>query len=176
MANFEKYLPFLIQWEGSAYENVPGDAGGPTKYGITLQDWKTYGYDKNHDGLINAEDVKLISLEDAKPLIKGEYWDVLKADDIKSQSVAEAIVDFGYNAGRSNVARKVQKILNISKPDGIFGPITIAKINQTDSKTLFESIKQVRTQYYLDIVNDKPSQQKFLKGWLNRVNSLGFVS
>src|SRR6478735_11274468 len=31
---FDEYFDWLVPWEGAAYENVPGDPGGPTKYGI----------------------------------------------------------------------------------------------------------------------------------------------
>ena len=30
MADFKKYFPTLVKWEGSSFEIVPGDAGGPT--------------------------------------------------------------------------------------------------------------------------------------------------
>jgi len=174
MANFKPYFDnFLIPWEGDKYENVPGDAGGPTKYGITLKDWQQYGYDINHDGLINATDVSLISYDDALKLCKEEYWDIFRADTIKNQSVANAIVDFAYNCGRG-MGKKIQTIIG-ANPDGAFGPITISKINNyPNQRELFEKIQEVRKNRYLDIVKANPSQNKFLKGWMNRTNSLKY--
>ena len=61
MADFKKYFPQILDFEGRVYENVEGDAGGPTKYGIILSEWKTKGYDKNHDGKIDENDLKLIT-------------------------------------------------------------------------------------------------------------------
>ena len=177
MANFKEYLDgFLIEWEGAVYENVPGDSGGPTKYGITLEDWQHYGHDKDGNKIVNAADVALIDYNDASILIKAKYWDVFKADDIHSQSIAESIVDFGYNCG-VGIGKKIQTILEIPNPDGVFGPITVGKINaHPNSQELFTKIKNRRIDYYMSIVNNKPSQQKFLKGWLNRVNALKYKS
>ena len=31
---FLKFIPFIFKWEGEYYENVSGDPGGPTHYGI----------------------------------------------------------------------------------------------------------------------------------------------
>lgn len=31
---FKAFMPFIIEWEGSVFENDPDDPGGATKYGI----------------------------------------------------------------------------------------------------------------------------------------------
>jgi len=31
---FLNFMPFILKWEGETYENVQGDPGGPTHYGI----------------------------------------------------------------------------------------------------------------------------------------------
>ena len=168
MASIDLYFPKMIKFEGG-YCDVPGDSGGPTKYGVTLSEWRSHGYDKDNDGDIDSIDVKNLSLEDAKMILKVSSWDLCSADNIKSQSVAEIMVDWTYNSGSWGI-RIPQRILRL-KEDGIVGIKTITAINTMDPQTLFTSIKQARIKFYNDIVINHPDQKKFLKGWMNRINS-----
>lgn len=173
MADFKKYFPTLVKWEGAAFENVPGDNGGPTKYGVILSEWKERGYDKDGDGDVDVDDLKLITSDDAFKIAKSHYWDKLKCDDITNQSIAEMFADFAYNCGVVLAAKKIQKILLLTE-DGNIGPLTIAKINSVNQEDLFNKFKQIRINYYIAIVNYNPKQQIFLKGWMNRTNSFIF--
>ncbi len=173
MANFKLYWPKLVQWEGSAYENVPGDNGGPTKYGVILSEWIAQGYDKNKDGKVNVEDLKLISESDASGIAKTHYWDKLSADKINNQSIAEFLVDYAYNCGVGTAAKALQSALGVTI-DGIVGLKTIAALNTASQGSVFSALKKNRLNYYLSIVERHPDQMKFLKGWQNRTNSFTF--
>jgi lysozyme family protein len=172
MANFNEFLPFLKRWEGfGKYTDRPNDAGGPTKNGITWKTWVKFGYDKNGDGIVDAKDVPYISEEDALKIYRREFWDIQKADQIKSQEVAQAIADFGINSGPGRAAMYVQRILGL-EDDGIIGPITLKAINTTDAKALFDKLKLARTEYVENLAKIRPSDQENLGGWLNRINAL----
>lgn len=175
MADFSKYFPTLIKWEGTSFDIVPGDAGGPTKYGVILSEWKYKGWDKDGDKDIDVDDLKLITMADASIIAKTHYWDKLKADNIKNQSVAEFLVDFAYNCGVGTAAKKIQEVLGVNA-DGVIGNITLGAINNANQEDLFNNLKTKRRNYYLAIVARKPSQIKFLKGWLRRNDSFKFVS
>lgn len=172
MADFNLYFPKLLKYEGG-YVNDPNDHGGPTKYGITLADWIQYGKDLNGDGKIDANDVKLITVNEARTIAKGEFWDRCLADTIINQSIAEVIVDWCYTSGIKNVTRRVQIILDVLD-DGIMGPVTIYNINKAVQGVLFNLIQSARARFYNAIVVNNPSQKKFLKGWLIRNDSFIF--
>jgi lysozyme family protein len=173
MANFTKYFPTLVEWEGAEYEDVDGDSGGPTKYGVILSEWVKLGYDKDGDGDIDKFDLMKINSADAIKIAKTHYWDEFKGDQILNQSIAEFIVDTAYNCGVPFTIRMVQKCAN-TDVDGNFGNGSLKAINTSPQSILFSSLKQARIQRYLDIVAKYPKNQKFLKGWMNRTNSFSF--
>jgi lysozyme family protein len=160
-------MPHILRWEGG-FVYDPIDAGGATMKGVTLATFRRfYG--------VGATVEQLKAITDAQWLhiFKVGYWDMCRADDIRNQSVAGAIVDWAYNSGPATAAKKVQVIVGVSA-DGVIGPLTIAAINAADPRQLFNAIKASRIRFIEDIVRDKPSQAKFLKGWKNRINSLTF--
>ena len=54
--------------------------------------------------------------------------------------------------------------------DGIIGSTTLQYTNRTDRVIdLGKELIQQRNNFYRNIVKNKPSQKKFLNGWLNRV-------
>jgi len=82
------------------------------------------------------------------------------------------LVDWCYNSGGIAI-RKLQMILSVTD-DGIVGPKTLKILNAMNQRVLFDKIWATRYKFYHDIVAKKPSQQKFLKGWLNRLNDYRF--
>lgn len=177
MANFNLYFPIEVNLEGSTYEDVPGDSGGCTKYGLTLDDIKEYHVDLNHDGIFDCKDVLSIDRATAALMLKKLYWDYFKADSIPSQSLAEFIVDSGLNQGRILIVKYVQSIIGVES-DGIYGPNTlktlIDHINIDSAKDEFDALYQKRLDRYNSIVAAKPSQAKFINGWKNRLNAIKY--
>jgi len=177
MAKFDLYFPKEIKFEGSEYENVPGDNGGCTRWGLTLDDLKEYKLDTDHNGIFDCNDVKNLTREQAYKVLKKLYWDYFKADDIPHQALAEFIVDAGLNQGRVLIVKYLQNLLGVTV-DGHFGPISfkilLDRIKIDSGKGLFNELYQKRFDRYKAIVVNNPSQNKFFKGWINRLNGIKY--
>jgi len=171
MANIELLAPSIVKWESDKYVNDPLDKGGPTKYGITLATWKSVGVDKDGDGDIDANDVKLLTKGDFSRVLR-QYWDRWQADKIFNQSIADILVDWVWGSGKWGIVIP-QRLLGLNA-DGVVGPKTIAAVNAQDPKKFFDQIFAARVKFINDIVANNPSQKKFIKGWMNRLNDFKY--
>lgn len=173
MADSSKLIPFILSWETDKYTNNKYDKGGHTKLGITLATWRKVGYDKNGDGKINEQDVKLLTRTDFERVFKKNYWDACKADLINDQNIANMLVDFAYNSGVNRAIKYLQSIVG-GKADGIVGQQTLANINnyRLGQRTLFDELKKARENYLRRIAVG--SQKANLKGWLRRVSYITY--
>lgn len=175
-SKIEKLAPIVAKWEGG-FVNDPLDKGGATNMGVTVGAWKLLGYDKNGDGIINNADMKLLSKDDFKFVLR-KYWDKWQADKIKNQSIANILVDWYWGSGKWGIVIP-QRLLGFSKEDcdGIVGEQTLKILNaeiEKDAEALFDKIFAARVKFLDDIVKNNPSQKRFIKGWKNRLNDFKF--
>lgn len=173
MAEFEPFFPHILRWEGG-YADYKEDPGGCTKYGITIHTWKTFGYDKNGDGIITCEDVKRITEKDAEAIYERQFWYANNMHLVENQKLAELICDWCINSGAGVAIVRVQRILNELgeklATDGVCGILTIIAINR-HAKELYRRLWKAREIFYYDITKRNPAFRIFLQGWLNRLNS-----
>ena len=169
MSEIKKLAPWILKWEGN-FVNDPLDKGGATNKGVTIAVWKAQGYDKDGDGDIDVADLKLISVEDATMIMKKNYWDRWKADQIKNQAIANTLVDWVWGSGAWGI-KIPQRILGV-KDDGIVGIKTLEALNKQNPKEFLEKLYLARFNFLDGIVASNPSQKRFIKGWKNRMNDL----
>ena len=173
MAKVELLAPFILRWEGGFVDD-PDDLGGATNMGVTISTWRQIGYDKDGDGDIDVCDLKLLTRDDViNRVLKPHYWDRWKADSIKNQSVANILVDWVWGSGLHGI-KIPQQVLGV-KADSIVGPLTLKALNDyPDQEELFLKIKAARIAFIEDICLKRPQNNKFKKGWLNRLNDIKY--
>lgn len=174
MATFTTFSPFLSSWEGG-YTNNRNDRGGETYRGVTTATWAAYCA---LHGITSP--LKKMTQTQWADLMKTGYWDVVRASDLRSQSVANCVADFAVNAGAQRAARTLQRAINEANHnealalDSRIGPKTIAAANALSPSTLYWTFRDLRTAYYRNLAAKNPKQATFLKGWLRRVEACGF--
>lgn len=172
MANVNKLAPWILKWEGG-WVNDPDDLGGATNKGVTLSTYMQYCRKKGYP-VPTVERLKNLSDREWTEILKTMYWDRWKADQIESQSVANILVDWVWASGNYGI-KIPQKLLGVTV-DGIVGPKTIDAVNTRNPRELFDMIKIARFDFIEDICRKRPVNNKFKRGWMNRINDLRFES
>lgn len=165
---FQRWMRFILNWECEFWadgrtirtENVPGDGGGLTFAGIDKRSHPDFDYDEPR-----AADVARIYF--------GQYWEPSRAEAL-GFPVGEVVANFSVNMGLRASAKLLQTAVNqlpgkgATVVDGRIGPQTIEAASTEDPERLADLIEDEADERYRDIVRARPSQRKFLRGWLNR--------
>ncbi len=166
MADFDRAIEKLLKNEGG-YSNDSDDKGGATNYGLTIPFLKDFGYS------YDSEKIKGISKEFAITIYK-QLWKKSKSDEIRNNRLASYYFDCVVNHGQTQAVKFLQRaLLACGKDiddDGKIGAVTISKANSVEIEQLsiWCCMKAIRADF-MRMLSKKEGQEKFLKGWLNRV-------
>jgi lysozyme family protein len=171
---FQQSLPFILAREGG-YVNDPDDAGGETYKGISRVSnpnwigWKRIDFFKtsqNFPAVLDTDDELSTAISD---LYFSNYWLKIKADTINNGLLQLHMFDVAVNSGPIASIIMLQQAIGC-KDDGLFGNKTLAALNNTQNQKQFvERYVELRREKYALIVKKRPTQLKYLKGWLNRI-------
>lgn len=189
MANVEKIVPFIIQFEAgvnpagltgeklfekarkTGYANDPDDLGGATMVGVTIATYTEYCRRKGYPRP-TVERLRAMTYTQWLDILKTMFWDRWRADEIKNQSVAEILVDWVWASGKYGITIP-QQTLGVTV-DGVVGPKTIASVNAQPPATFFARIAAERKAFIERICKSRPINNKYKKGWLRRLNAITF--
>lgn len=192
MADFEIAYGETAIYEGG-YVNDPVDKGGETHLGIARKfngDWEGWpiidkiktDHPDDFKSRINANE-KLAQL--AKELFREKYWTPIRGDEIPNQHIANKVFDTGVNMGVKRSVLFLQQGLNLLNRnqrnygdieiDGKFGNATLQAIKQflklekDKPDYLLKLLNLQQAAHYVDIMKRDSTQERFARGWLNRV-------
>lgn len=156
-SSYDEALSRVLSHEGG-YTNDPRDPGGPTNFGITLEDYRRYIKPN-----ATARDVHDMLVGDAKTIYRKHYWDPIRGDDLPA-GVDYAVFDYGVNSGIARAAKVLQRLVGV-RADGEIGEETIAAAKAADPKTLIKKISDERFAYLRGL----STWDRFGTGWSRRV-------
>ena len=176
MAELKKLIPFILKWEGglsndavdTASRNIcptpyKGKKGYHTNKGITYATWTSmYG---------RGNDIRFLEMSNAdwEAVIRKLYWDRWQGDKITGQAAANTLVDWVWGSGAHGI-KMPQRMLGVTA-DGVVGAKTIEALNEA-GESFLPKLYAEREKFLRGIAARNPSQSRFLKGWLNRMNDL----
>ena len=186
----------LLFSEGGFVDD-PADHGGATKYGISLRFLKAEGgFDDDHDAIadfdldmdgdIDGQDIRKLTIGDARYLYLKCFWNALDCDSFPAP-IGEMLFDQGVNGGNAAAKKLLQTALNTVLRDHRYRTIALkvdgdlGELSRTVFASMFarhpdevaDAYREAVKDRYMAIVRRNPSQAKFLKGWLNRADRLG---
>lgn len=179
MADYEKIIPLTLVHEGG-WSDDPEDTGGATKYGVSLTFAKSTRdkmFDKDGDGRITRNDIKLLTKADAAAAFRKYFWNKpYGLDSLDSDKKAYVVFDAAMNNGPANATRFIQRACRTLgynlEVDGVYGPMTKKALEDAPVDEFCEAFLDYRERFFHAIVKNRPSQKVFLKGWLNRINAI----
>lgn len=166
----DAYVDRVIEREGG-FSDHPADSGGETMWGVTIGTLKAWRGDRN----ISEEDVRRLTLEEARKIYVELYWKPSRADKLP-EKVKDCHFDTAINCGVETAAKLLQKSLvalghNVIV-DGVIGKRTIAACFLCNDADLVEEYLSQREKYYIRISTRNPKLKVFLQGWLNRLDKI----
>lgn len=171
-STFQQAFYKALGHEGGFVDD-PADAGGATKYGISLRLYKQYYPDAT------AKNIKNLTLDEAKVFYHQYFWLENHYNEIKNTDLAVKIFDACINMGPRQAHVCLQRALNCVgfslAEDGVLGAKTIEALNHTGSPewgyAILCAYRSELAGFYRALVAQKPAQSKFINGWLKRAYS-----
>ena len=188
MADFKEAFELTLAHEGG-YAKDPDDRGGETYKGIARRynpgwpGWGRIDKAKKQRGFpqtLNADPALQIEVA---AFYRSHYWDKFQGDSIPVQAIANELFDTAVNLGVARAIEFFQRALNVLNragalyddlvTDGVFGTKSLAALRAYLKKDkpdyLLKILNVLQGMHYIEFMTRSPLQEKFARGWLNRV-------
>lgn len=172
MANLKAAIDVVIKQEDDpknpgAVTDIPGDAGGRTRYGISER-WHP---ELTSTGFFTTDNAAE-ALEVAEDVYTQQYGDPLQLSKINDQGVATALLSYGVVEGCPKAIKLLQQAAIAAgssiQDDGQIGPATIAAVNTLDPQHLLQLWGELEKGFFKQLATETPQDEKFVSGWDNR--------
>ncbi len=181
----EAALEWTLKHEGG-FANDPLDRGGATNWGITLGVLKGLGRaaDFDGDGDVDAQDVVLLTREEAKEIYRKKYWPWSTYGSVMPELVERLDprvlmkhFDIGVNMGRRAADLLLQRAVNLVRgqllvEDAVVGVRTLSAAGGCNANDLLRGLVEVQLDRYDAIVEARPDQAKWLPIWRKRARAI----
>lgn len=170
----------IVRKEGGLSDDST-DAGGVTNHGVSIRYAKTRGlmFDLDHDGDVDADDIRLVSVEIASDAFVQDFYIAPGFAKLPDELQAQ-MTDYGVNSGPGQAVISLQRVVNgLTEAglaaDGGFGPRTQAAVQRAvllyGAAAVNNALVSERVSFLTYLANKKPDQKKFVNGWLVRARS-----
>lgn len=169
--NFDLFFSRVLEDEGTKYENVAGDNGGPTCCGLTIFDiakWNDLPPPKPGTAAWDALVLKVRAVNPtmARDVYKRFYWDVVRADDLPG-GLDYATVDYAVNSGAGRAIPTLGALVGCA--DHHVTDAMISAVRGYGSLPDLINHYQDERKSFLEKISAIPHNRKFRNGWLDRV-------
>lgn len=189
MADFSTAFDITSAHEGG-YANDSLDRGGETYRGISRvhhpawPGWKRVDAQRAKAGFPKSLDRDEALQAGVRAFYKAAYWDPVLGDQLPDQAVANELYDTAVNMGVRRAVRFLQVALNLLNRnrqdyddlivDGWLGDKSFAALQvllkkDRSSAALVKLMNIQQGAHYAEIMVGDPSQERFARGWLQRV-------
>jgi lysozyme family protein len=163
MTDDNAIIAVILDHEGSVYTDDPADAGGPTRWGITLPVLAQFR--RVPESTLHPTDIMYLTREEAIDIYRFLYVQPFTALPIST--LRTNVIDMGVNAGVSTSVRLLQQTVGATV-DGLLGTQTITLAGTFNWNPVFVGM---RVAYYERLIQIKPINMKWRNGWRRRALS-----
>jgi lysozyme family protein len=172
MIDFDKAFEIILtpDFEGSKTTNTTGDLGGKTRCGLTQRNYTAFRLNRS----LEDQDIELADMSEIKEWYEIYGWNNAGCDKIfmsGRDKLAFVVFNCSVNRSYAKAVHMLQECLGIPMANitGHFGPITGDMVSKCDEQDIIDKYLVLLARHYYDEVNEIPNQERFLKGWLARI-------
>lgn len=175
MANYDPIFDVLMKKEGG-FQNASTDVGNfcdgklvGTNFGVSAVAYKSF-YGK----CPTEAQMRALTRDEAKKIWKAEVWDKIKADSLKTQGIAELMLDSagGGSNGYLHIRQAINKSYGTQKVSEskkmLLDANEVNLINQADQIAYFKNLYDIRLNYF----KNHSQYAIYGQGWIARLNQV----
>ena len=153
--NFNEAIEYVLKYEGG-YINHKDDPGGETNFGISKKAYPTL-------------DIKNLTKAKAKAIYKRDYWLASKSEMLPHE-IRLLVLDSCVNHGVTQGIKFLQRSVGADQ-DGVFGPMTLAKVKSTPVILILDNYAKARMDFFTKL----KTWATFGRGWAKRTLDVSLV-